>query len=225
MIYVGLTKRPTIRPKEHFHQLYRASHKSKKLQHDYDAWGKSSFYFEIIEQDISFSEIEERERYWIAHYNSYQNGYNSTPGGDIRDNNGTPCVWDGVQYKSVSEASRKTGINYPQLLYRLRQGYTCDADVGKKRYIPTVWNGIEYPSVGAAAKANGIKINSMTFRLKKGYTCDADLDNNERQVVWNGIMHPSITAAAHACDVDVTTMRERLLKGYASDKDLQFRRK
>ena len=40
--------------------------------------------FEIIEQDIETQEqANEREIYWIAYYNSFKNGYNSTLGGDV----------------------------------------------------------------------------------------------------------------------------------------------
>ena len=40
--------------------------------------------FEIIEQNIETQEqVNEREIYWIAYYNSFKDGYNSTLGGDI----------------------------------------------------------------------------------------------------------------------------------------------
>ena len=40
--------------------------------------------FEIIESDISLQDLaNEREIYWIAFYDSYHNGYNSTPGGQV----------------------------------------------------------------------------------------------------------------------------------------------
>ena len=38
--------------------------------------------FEIIESDLDSQDLaNEREIYWIAFYDSYHNGYNSTPGG------------------------------------------------------------------------------------------------------------------------------------------------
>lgn len=40
--------------------------------------------FEVIEQDIETQEqANEREIYWIAYYNSFKDGYNSTLGGDV----------------------------------------------------------------------------------------------------------------------------------------------
>ena len=43
-------------------------------------YGKSNFTVEVIEE-IDFANLNDRERYWIKYYNSYNNGYNSTKGG------------------------------------------------------------------------------------------------------------------------------------------------
>ena len=41
---------------------------------------KSNFTVEVIEE-IDSANLNDRERYWIKYYNSYNNGYNSTKGG------------------------------------------------------------------------------------------------------------------------------------------------
>ena len=43
-------------------------------------YGKSNFTVEVIEE-IASANLNDRERYWIKYYNSYNNGYNSTKGG------------------------------------------------------------------------------------------------------------------------------------------------
>lgn len=43
-------------------------------------YGKSNFTVEVIEE-IDSANLNDRERYWIRHYDSYNNGYNSTEGG------------------------------------------------------------------------------------------------------------------------------------------------
>ena len=43
-------------------------------------YGKSNFIVEVIEE-IDSANLNDRERYWIKYYNSYNNGYNSTKGG------------------------------------------------------------------------------------------------------------------------------------------------
>lgn len=45
-------------------------------------FGFNNFNFEILEY-CSKEELDEKEKYWIAHFNSYSNGYNMTPGGDF----------------------------------------------------------------------------------------------------------------------------------------------
>ena len=43
-------------------------------------YGKSNFTVEVIEE-IDSTNLNDRERYWIRYYDSYNNGYNSTKGG------------------------------------------------------------------------------------------------------------------------------------------------
>ena len=43
-------------------------------------YGKSNFTVEVIEE-IDSANLNDRERYWIKYYNSYNNRYNSTKGG------------------------------------------------------------------------------------------------------------------------------------------------
>lgn len=44
-------------------------------------YGIENFTFEVIEECLR-NELNEKEKYWIAYYDSYNNGYNQTPGGD-----------------------------------------------------------------------------------------------------------------------------------------------
>lgn len=44
-------------------------------------YGTKNFNWEIIEE-CSNEKLNEREKYWIAYYNTYAKGYNSTTGGD-----------------------------------------------------------------------------------------------------------------------------------------------
>lgn len=43
-------------------------------------YGKSNFTIEVIEE-VESTNLNDRERYWIRYYDSYNNGYNSTEGG------------------------------------------------------------------------------------------------------------------------------------------------
>jgi group I intron endonuclease len=44
--------------------------------------GKENFYYEVLESNIEFSKLDEREIYWIALYKSDTHGYNLMKGGN-----------------------------------------------------------------------------------------------------------------------------------------------
>ena len=124
-VYVGKTGTTfETRRQTHLSALKHGRCTSKKLQADYDQYGRQVFYFEVLERDISFDLLDEREWYWIAHFDSYENGYNCNPG-----SNRTPCVFNGIQYPSITAAARKNDISVPTMHKWITCGYTCDADV------------------------------------------------------------------------------------------------
>lgn len=81
-VYIGIT---TNTLEYRMAQHKRAANEGKEY-HFYNAirkYGFDDFIFEIIEDNIdSIEELNKREQYWIAYYNSYEDGYNSTRGGD-----------------------------------------------------------------------------------------------------------------------------------------------
>ena len=94
VVYVGLTIytldfRLNAPPYGHFYLAFEKNSQTyfhKALR----KCGKDAFYFEVIEekQDSDFSNREamnswlnEREKYWIAYYDTFNNGYNQTTGG------------------------------------------------------------------------------------------------------------------------------------------------
>ena len=79
--YIGLTTNPELRKSRHIEYskdincqapLYRAIRK----------YGLENFKFEIIEHDVPIELLSEREKFWIKEFDSMNNGYNSTPGGE-----------------------------------------------------------------------------------------------------------------------------------------------
>lgn len=79
--------------------------------------GAGIFHIEQIEE-CDNSLLNDREKYWINFYNSYKNGYNSTPGGTALpsgkmfqrlDNNEIYQLWD--KGYSISEIVEKTGYS------------------------------------------------------------------------------------------------------------------
>jgi hypothetical protein len=88
-----------------------------------------------------------------------------------------PCIWNGIEYESISAAARATNRTVPSMIRLLKSGYTCEADLkqsGPKAQSCT-WNGIEYETIADAAEANHITYCAMRLRLINGQICDDDL--------------------------------------------------
>lgn len=80
-MYIGKTEKinPKGRWKEHLRDARNPNRNHRALYRAINKYGSDNFSFEIIEETLS---PEEREIYYIAHYNTYHNGYNETLGGD-----------------------------------------------------------------------------------------------------------------------------------------------
>lgn len=91
-MYIGFTNNLSRRDKDHWSAASNSNNK------DYDntfhralrKYGKDGFYLEIIDCNIeTLEEAKQKEQFWIAHYNTYENRehYNETPGGDAPGQN------------------------------------------------------------------------------------------------------------------------------------------
>jgi hypothetical protein len=199
-------------------------HHNNHLQNAYHKYGRLSFFFEILESEIKQEFVNERERYWIEHFNSFHSGFNLTSGGsDYGRGKQNPCTWNGITYVSMAEAARANNIDFVGMLNRIKRGHSCDSDLWKQ-HKPCIWNGIEYCTIAEAARANNINKSAMCERIKKGYTCDADVYPfyNGKPCIWNGIEYRSIQDAARVNNVSSDTMYKRLESGYVCDNDLRW---
>lgn len=77
-VYIGQTNNPKRRFSEHRAKGYEIN-SNKVLYYAFDKYGIENFEFSIIEETEN---PNEREKYWIQYYNSFENGYNMTEGGD-----------------------------------------------------------------------------------------------------------------------------------------------
>lgn len=113
-VYIGKTYN-TIeqRFKEHKQDARRESRKHNKFQRAIRKYGEENFYIELLGQ---FEEglLEDKEIEYIAKYDSYHNGYNSTLGGDSGkrlevDESAMLIDWeDGL---SINKLSKKYNIS------------------------------------------------------------------------------------------------------------------
>ena len=78
--YVGITIRELeVRKKKHFRDARSGSH--FHFHCGIRKYGEDAFKWRILEDNIPESRLKDREELWIAYYNSYYGGYNSTEGG------------------------------------------------------------------------------------------------------------------------------------------------
>ena len=86
-VYIGQTKRSVeVRWKEHIKQGGNTQKEKEhfKLYQAFQKYGIDNFVIDTIEE-VDNNILNEREIYWINYYDSFNNGYNSTPGGSNLD--------------------------------------------------------------------------------------------------------------------------------------------
>lgn len=99
--YIGQTINEEGRKKDHINGRYKC------YFHDaIKKYGLENFDYEVLEQ-IEESKLSEREIYWIKYFDTYNNGYNLTEGGE-----GTR----GFSYKLTDEQKKKISESHKGLI-------------------------------------------------------------------------------------------------------------
>lgn len=83
--YVGLSKDCLKRWFDHYSKSYHSTKKDdlqKPLYMAMKKYGRENFSFSILEE-CNLDELKDKEIYWINKLNTYEDGYNATPGGDL----------------------------------------------------------------------------------------------------------------------------------------------
>lgn len=225
--YVGLTSNFKQRKAKHLREIESGTHRNKHLMNSYRKYGDGVFKWFILESNLSKEQAIEAEIKWIAFYDSFNNGYNKTFGGETTpDNFGSaaiPITWNEIEFPSLSNAERVLGIDRKILRYWLSQGWACDDDVVGKAY-PYVWEGQRFESIAAAARYADVDIGTMWRWNKKGYTCKADFPqtnyDKKAPIVWEGRTFDSREALAEYEEVTLQTVHKWLNRGYSCRADV-----
>lgn len=98
--YIGQTKDYKKRFADHRAMMY-GKQPNKKLYKAFQQFGINNFIFEVIDYGSNYNELE---RKWIKYYNSYQNGYNQTLGGE------EPPVYYGEENPSCTHSDDEVKI-------------------------------------------------------------------------------------------------------------------
>ena len=127
--YIGKTYNSIeSRWKEHIRDARK--HLNRPLYQAINKYGVENFSISLIEY---VENLEEREKYWINHFDSYKKGYNATLGGD------------GKTYFEFSEKEVLDKYKELNSLSGTVHFFNCDIDTIRKRLVS---NGIEIPKGG-----------------------------------------------------------------------------
>lgn len=131
-VYIGQTIQPiNIR----FNNHKMASRiEDTKFYRAIRKYGEDKFYIEPLEENIPIEKLNEREQYWIQFFDSYQNGYNSTLGGDgIRSINYNLIYEYWLQGYNITDISKMCFIGRNTISRVLRGSYNITSEEIKKR--------------------------------------------------------------------------------------------
>ena len=80
--YIGMTSYTLeFRKRDHYNCAMRHAFHSV-FHHAIRKYGFDAFTWEEIDNAMFYDDLQEKEKYWIKHYDTYNNGYNLTIGGE-----------------------------------------------------------------------------------------------------------------------------------------------
>ena len=128
--YIGQSKNIYHRWASHKSSLNNGYHFNDYLQNSWIKYGADNFKFYILDK-CALEELNEKEKYWIADYNTKEAGYNLTYGGD-------GCVGKACSEKTKQKISKanKGRVYTPEQRQRIKDAL---------RNNPNVARGINHP--------------------------------------------------------------------------------
>lgn len=134
VVYVGQTNNLENRNKQHLdYDPFNQNSKEYEypLSRGIRKYGKEEYQLIILEQNLDKKELDEREIFWIAYYNTYFNGYNQTPGGS----NLTFPKYQDADIKEVIEMLKDESFSFKDIKQKtgLSLAHISNINQGKRR--------------------------------------------------------------------------------------------
>lgn len=175
-VYIGITTKGLVHRVNNHNRTSRVSNRNSKIYNAIKKYGKDNFIWNELEY-CNESELEEREVFWIKYFDSFNNGYNSTTGGERRKelskesrckmsigHKGQPGWNKGLKLGPLSEETkvklRIAAIN------AIKQNRESQKNRKKIRCIET---GIIYDSIRDCNNKTGISRLSLSRQLRGIY--------------------------------------------------------
>lgn len=132
--YIGQTVDIDWRIYKHFKALEKGTHHSDKMQRSYNKYGKDAFEVTYDQREFeSYDELLIAEKIEINKYDSYNNGYNETLGGE-----GHSTLFDFETMVLIYQIGKR----YSGVKHRLAEYYNCDRTsitaVFRKQYLDII---------------------------------------------------------------------------------------
>jgi len=182
--YIGKSRNIDKRWISHIKLLKRGCHHSIKLQKAFNEYGQCCFQFIVIEE-CNIDKLEDREQYWIKHYDSFRNGYNGTVGG-AGMGKGEDCVNAKFTQQQVNEIRQRIleSERYIDIATNHSVTDTTIQDIAKnKTYVDLTWK----PVFKARAPLQEEEVKLAKQMLIEGYT-NMQIANKlgcAKSVIWD----------------------------------------
>lgn len=204
-IYIGQTKQPfKKRYWIHCWKLKHGTHDNLHLQSSYNEYGDGSFSFSIVRQCEDGDDLDKLEMQYIRYYNSYNQGYNLTIGGDGKRG----CPMSEHAKKIVGEKNRvhMTGRHLPESTkekMRLSSTHHKCSDSHKAAVSEYMKNRV----VSDSTKA---KLSAAFSGSKSGFAkIDESVARKIMQMLMDGISPTEISKSLSVGYQTVTAIRNR----------------
>lgn len=178
-VYIGqTTKTLEHRRKQHIKNMYR---RHGKFQCALRKYGEDAFTWDIIDTATEKDELDEKEKYWIAFYDSINTGYNMTEGGD-----GTSGVKHNEETRRKLSESTKRLWQDEEYRYKLTKAFTGESNpfYGKthteeiKKKISEANKGVKNPKA-KITELQVLFIRAISLLIKTSQNREADLTQTE----------------------------------------------
>ena len=165
--YIGQSRKIEQRFHEHIY-----ANTSSLIHKAIIKYGQNNFTFEILEE-CSAEELNEKEIYWIKYYDTYENGYNLTLGGDTGYLYDPQAIYnDYLLTNSIAQTAKNIGCHETTVRTILHSCYNINkSDLQEAKAIdkidPTTLEVITtYKSINDAARAVNVHKSAIQLALK-----------------------------------------------------------
>lgn len=170
--YIGKSEDIKRRRREHYRYLKNCKHENPRLQNFYNKYGKEALKFTHF-MKCTINELNSWEKFFIKYFNSKNNGFNMTDGGDNPPIKTRRCVFKNiltdeiVEFDSIKEFQSKYGCPSASSVLNGRKSYTGEW-YDPRREKPEFYSlvnekGLEYKFLNASefARKHGMKRNGV----------------------------------------------------------------